>query len=327
MPQINKQHITLGGNRIVGNVWVDGGNLRGEGNPSGPQLVVPLTIQMHNMPAGAPLALCWLRARLSMNENAWPHTTIGHPATELLSEEFPARSFPAGSAEHTVELRFDLSPADIEGIETQRHATPSDVFKLYLGIDAVVAGLRTYNQFPPAPGTEKEHVPWPIEYGMLSQLLPFWSTKISPVSVAVERSSWVRVLPGLGYDRRRLIEIPFPPPLPDHASAASEWDKARQALDEQRYSDCVAECRDLLAMWQNQLQATKKRRVATVVAERRGWTDTDGRTSLLDGVWKAAIDIVNTPHHPERQLVQQEFDAADARLMLTLTAALSSYIN
>jgi hypothetical protein len=167
-----------------------------------------------------------------------------------------------------------------------------------------------------------------MDYGMFSQVLPFWRTNISPVWVSIESSTWVRdVLPGLGYDRSRLIEIPFPPPLPEHPSAASEWDKARRALDEQRYSDCVSECRDLLAMWQSQLKATKDRPVAVVVAEKRGWADSDGRIAFLDGVWKASIDIVNAPHHPEGKPVEQHFDAADARLMLMLTASLSQYIN
>jgi hypothetical protein len=229
--------------------------------------------------------------------------------------------------EHTVELRFHLTPADVENLESKRHASPSDTFTLYLGLDAVVAGLKTYNQMPTAPGADAERSPWPMQYGMFSQVFPFWSTKISPVWVSIERSSWVRVLPGLGYDRSRLIEIPFPPPLPDHPSAASEWDKARRALDEQRYSDCVSECRDLLAMWQSQLQATKARPVVSVVAEQRGWADSDGRRAFLDSVWKAATDIVNTPHHPEGTPVEQHFDASDARLMLVLTATLSEYVS
>jgi hypothetical protein len=53
MAQINKQNITLGGSRIVGNVWVDGGAVRGEGGAAKPQLVVPLTIQMSNTPIDA----------------------------------------------------------------------------------------------------------------------------------------------------------------------------------------------------------------------------------------------------------------------------------
>jgi hypothetical protein len=327
MTQLSKQSVTVGGNKVVGSVWVDGGSLRGEGGPARPQLVVPLTIQMHNTPPGAMLALCWLRGRLSRDRHALPHATIGEPATELLFNEFPARSLPDGSLDHTIPLRFYLTPGDVEELERRRHAVPSDIFTLHLGLDAVVAGLKTYNQAPIRPGAGAERSPWPMDFGMISQVFPFWRTNISPVMISIEHSSWVRLLPGLGYDRRRLLEMWFPPPLPDHPSAASEWDKARRALDEQRYSDCVSECRDLLAMWQTQLQATKSRPVAAVIADKHRWPATDGRRAFLDGLWKAAMDIVNAPHHPEGQLVEQHFDAPDAHLMLMLTAGLSEYMN
>jgi hypothetical protein len=324
MAQISKQSITVGGNRIVGNVWVDGGALRGEGGPLSPHLIVPLSVQMHNTPADAMMALCWVRAQLATDQHASPHLTIGPSATELLIDEFPTRSLPNGSLDHTIPLRFRLSAADVEELEKRRHDAAGGLFTFYLGLDAVVAGLKTYNQ---ASGGATEVHPWPIDYGMFSQVLPFWRTNIPPAPVSIESSTWVReVLPGLGYDHHRLIEIPFPPPLPDHPSAAGEWDKARRALDEQRYSDCVAECRDLLSMWQSQLGATKNRTLAAIVATKRGWADDDGRTAFLDGLWKAARDIVNAPHHPEGSRVEQTFDVSDARLMLVLTAVLSQYI-
>ncbi len=327
MAQVTKQHITVGGNRIVGQVSVDGGALRGEGGQLKPQLVVPLTVQMNNAPAGAMLALCWLRACLATDQHASPQTAVAQPTTELLLDNLPARSFPGGQGEHVVALRFHLTQRDIDNLENIRHQAPSDVFSLYLGLEAVVAGVKTYNQIGGSQSST-EDMPWGLEYGMVSQVFPFWRTNISPVSITVERSTWVRdVLSGLGYDRARVVEMRFPPALPDHPSAASEWDKARQALDEQRYGDCVSECRDILAMWQSQLGASKSQPVASIITGRRAWHEDDGRIAFLDRLWNAAIDLVNAPHHPEGRPTEQRFDAADARLMLILTAALSQYVS
>ena len=80
-------------------------------------------------------------------------------------------------------------------------------------------------------------------------------------------------------------------------------------------------------MWQSQLGAGKSQSVASIIAARRTWREDDGRRAFLDRLWKAAIDIVNAPHHPEGQPTAQHFDAADARLMLVLTAALSQYVS
>ncbi len=327
MAQVSKQHITVGGNRIVGQVSVDGGALRGEGGPSKPQLVVPLTVQMNNAPAGAMLALCWLRAHLSMDQHSSPQGTVTQPTTELLLDNLPVRSFPEGQGEHVVPLRFHLTQRDIDILENIRHQAPSDLFSLYLHLEAVVAGVRTYNSVGGSQ-VNTHDMPWGLEYGMFSQVFPFWRTGISPVPVSIERSTWVRdVLTGLGYDRARLVEMTFPPSLPNHPSAAREWDKAKRALDEQRYADCISECRDILAMWQSQLGADKSQPVASIIATRRAWHEDDRRVTFLDRVWKAAIDIVNAPHHPEGHPAEQHFDAADARLMLMLTAALSRYVS
>jgi hypothetical protein len=323
--QVAKQSITVGGGQIIGSVRVDGSAVRGEGGPTSPRLVVPVAAEVEQRPAGAAIALCWLRGRLSTDPTA-PATAIAQPATELLLHEYPVHSFPEGSSEYTVLLAFALTAAEVEELERRRHAQPGDAFALRLELDAVSAGLTTYNQIPVAP--DAEVLPWGYEYGMVSELRPFWRTNIMPIPFTVEQSTWVRdVLPGLGYDRARLVEVQFPPPLPEHRSAAREWDKAQRAMDERHYDDAVEECRDVLAMWEKQLGATSKRRVAGVIAEQRGWADDDARIAFVDGLWKATNDLVNAPHHPEGTEATQHFDAADARLTLLLTAALSEYIS
>jgi hypothetical protein len=322
--QVQKSPITVG-NRGVGEVWVDGGTVRGEGGSLHPQLVVPLTIAMHPQPAESQIMLAWVRVGLSASDQAQPPTFACPTTTESLIDGFQARSLPS-PYEHTIDLRLFMTQPEVAALEAQRQALPSDPFMLHLRVDGVAAGLVTHNQIH--PGQVPDESPWDLRHGMYSQVLPFWNTRIHPVRFAVEESRWVRgVLPGLGHDRLRLLEIAFPPALPDHRSAASEWDKARRAFDERRYGDCVSECRDLLAMWEKQLGATKSNRVASMIADRTGWPAEDLRRGFIDGLWKATNDLVNVPHHPEGRPTEQHFDRDDARLMLVVTAALSEYVS
>lgn len=320
--QVQKTSIRVGG-RYVANVWVDAGAVGGAGGPVRPELLVPLTVSMYNAPVEAMVAIPWLRASLQLENGGAPESAISTRVTEMVMDNLPIRSLPGGGHDHQVLFRFLLTAAEIERIERARQAAGGDTFTLHLAVDALaVAVAETYNEIGQDP------TPWDMTLGMFSELRPFWNTTVDPVRFTVEQSSWVRdVLPGLGYDRRRVIEIEFPPALPDAKPAATEWDKARRALDTKRYDDCVAECRDLISMWNTQLSADKKNRVADIVAKRHGWAEDDNRIGFLDGLWRAAIDFTNLPHHPERFDEQQHFDAEEARLMLLLTAALSEYVS
>jgi hypothetical protein len=323
--QVDKQDILLNGGRIVGTASVDGGAVRGEGGPIRPQLIVPVTIQMNPQADEAMLAVVWLFARLATDKYASPHGVICQPISHQLMSGFPVRSLQHVANEHTEHLRFFLTPAEVEDVERRRHAAHSEVFQLYLCLDPVVAGIKTYNSF--GPGQEREQTPWGIQFGMFSQVLPFWTSRVDPVWVHIEQSTWVRnVLPGLGYDRLRLLELTFPPPLPDHGNAATQFDKAKRALDERRYDDCIQECRGLLNMWEKQYGATTRNLIADVVKGDRGWPEGDIRHGLLDTLWKKIGNVANAPHHPESDVNPEIFNDRDARLILLLTAALSEYV-
>lgn len=320
-----KQAITVGGGRIVGHVSVDGGALRGEGGPLRPHLVVPLTITMQNRPADSMVAVTALDAWLCPDENAFVPNALCAPVTVSLVPGFPARSLPQGSVDHTIQFRFALTPMEVEHLEYLRQKAGSDAFTVYLGLDATVAGLKTFNQV--LPGAAPEATPWDLNLGLFSQVLPFWNCQIQPARVQIEQSAWVRaILPGLGYDRVRLIEMTFPPSLPNHRGAAAQFDKARRALDERRYDDCIQECRGLLNMWEKEYGANATLRLADVVSKERGWRKDGSRRVLLDSLWKQVGDVANAPHHPERDSGAEAFDGRDARLLLLLTAALSEYV-
>ena len=324
----NSTSILLFG-QSIGTVSADGATVRGEGGPINPQLVVPLGIGLNDQPDEAMLAIGRLRALLGTDQNVWPATAICPPACEELvggPHGFRVHSKPSSQGDDQIELHFFLTPAQVEELERRRHASRADVFYLYLALEPTVIGLKNFNTH--TPGELPTSRVWDAKYGMYAEIAVFWATnQPSALRIDVEASTWVRnVLPGLGYDRLRLVEVTLPPPLPGQPSAATEFDKAKAALDTRRYEDCVAACRGLLTMWRQGVGATDGKRLAEVVAERLGWVDDDGRRQFLDVLWKAVTDFVNAPHHPEGTSQGVWLDHRDARLALMLTALLSEYL-
>jgi len=231
------------------------------------------------------------------------------------------------TGKNEVELRFFPSAADIELLERHRQTASTGPFSLFLKLEPVVAGLRNFNeQLPPRDPVAG---PWDDpRLGMYAELYVFWTSTIDTLRLSIEHTTWVdRVLTGVGYDQRRLLEVSLPPPLPSHGSAVSEFDKAKRAIVDRRYTDCVAACRGLIGIWERSLGSTRARPVATVVAERLGWAPGDRRRQFVDDLWKAANDISNVPHHPEGQVAApQPVDPRDARLLFFLVTGLSEYL-
>ncbi len=317
----------------IGSISVDSAMIRGEGGPINPQLVIPIEVQLDNQPDEAMLAIARLRALLGTDQNVREDTAICPPVCEELvggpnGFRVHSRSISSGGQRgEQIELRFFLTPAQVEDLERRRHVADTNVFNLYLALEPTVVGLKNYNghsspEQPTAPRI------WDPKYGMYAELAVFWAANRPFVlPIGIETSTWVRsVLPGLGYDRLRLVEVTLPPPLPGQSNAAAEFDKAKTALDARRYEDCVAACRGLLNMWKRQYGATDQQRIAEKIAEERQWPEGDGRRRFLDTLWNAAMGFVNAPHHPEGSGQGVWLDHRDARLTLMMTALLSEYL-
>ncbi len=324
----NSTYIDLYG-QSIGKISVEGTKVRGEGGPVNPQLVFLLDIQLDNQPDEAMLAIGRVQALFGTDQNVQPATAICPQVSEDLVGTNPAfrvTTRPTGQVTSSVELRFSLTPFQVEELERRRHASRGDIFNLYLQLEPTIIGLKNFNRRQ--PGSRPEPRIWDPKYGEYAELVVFWAANQPPVlRVDIETSTWVRsVLPGLGHDRVRLVEVALPPALPDQPNAAAEFDKANAALNTRRYDDAVVACRGVLSMWAGQLRATKSRPVAMVVAERLGWSEDDGRRRLLDTLWKATTDFVNAPHHPESTTAPVALDARDARLSVLLTALLSEYL-
>lgn len=298
MANVFEQSVTVGTGQAVGAISVNGGEVKGEGGPTHPQLLIPLVIQMSPQPDESALALIGLRARLTYAQNGSLYRPVCATLYESLLSNFPAHSHPDYSPKHTVQLRFVLTQAEVAELEAVRHDARDSVFSLSLDLEPTVAALTTHNGRS-ADGT-RQASNFGSSFGLYATVQPFWTCTVSQLTVQIEPSTWVReVLPRLGYDRVRMLELIFPPALPEHVSAAMQFDKARRAFDDGRYSACVQECRGLLNMWEQQYGATKNNRIAQAVAKARGWSDGDVRCRLLDTFWKEIGDVANAPHHPE----------------------------
>jgi len=315
--------------QTIGRISVEGAKVRGEGGPINPQLVVPLEVQLYNQPDETMLAVGRLRVLLGTDEAVQPATAICPPVCADLigtNPAFAVTSRPTSQVTNQVELRFFLTSAQVEELEHRRHASRGDVFNLHLRLEPTIIGLKNFNR--QSPGSMLVREIWDTKYGEYAELAVFWKAKKSEaLRVGAETSTWVQnVLPGLGYDRVRLVEVTLPPTLPGQPNAAAQFDKAKDALDARRYDDCVSACRGLLAMWKNVFGATNTNPVASMIADRLGWSADDGRCNFLDALWKAATDFVNVTHHPEAAGQATGINYRDARLTMFLTVALSEYV-
>jgi hypothetical protein len=306
----------------VGRVRADSAQLRGEGGSHDPRLVLPVDVELDPRPEAQQLALVELTASIHLGSPPFPSNQIGSACHQNLLKGMHLRTISGGPTSHRTELRFGLTQTQIKYLEDARHNTRQGVFTLSLGLEGSVVWLRhTYDD------CAMRDAGWPGSVGLTSEILPFWYPDIGELRLKVEQSSWVRdVLPGLGYNRVRLIEIDLTQ-MPEQGITAQRFDKAIRQFDEGRYADCVATCRGIRHGWEQALEATKQRPVAQVVAEQLNWPARDWHRLLLDKLWAAFADFSNVPHHTVTTPPPLPITAADAKLCLQLTLTLSEYIH
>jgi hypothetical protein len=133
------------------------------------------------------------------------------------------------------------------------------------------------------------------------------------------------VIPGLGLDRLRLIEIRVPSPggsLP--GAVVSLFDAARRDYDDGRYRECIQKCRDVRHAVEQYLGATgQNNTVADQVAARLALPPNDPRHALIDQTWQGLAALTSQAHHIAHLDLSS---VADARAALLLTASLLDYL-
>jgi hypothetical protein len=316
-------YITLGG-KGVGDIMVNPADVRGEGGAAQPALVVPITVRMNPHPKEEQIGMLLLEARLAIGTTP-SSRQVGLVDRHDLRPGMHVVSVPDYSPSNGVDLRFVLTPAAVEEMDRHRHASGGSL-QLCVGFKTVLAWVRAYNEVVPgAPGDPK--IPFAPLYGMLADTTIFWSSQVGDLVFAVEQSTWVdKVLPNVGHDDVRLIEVRLPIEM-DDADARAAFGRQLRNLDTGAYHQSVAASRALLHAWEKRLGALPKNRpVAQVIAESEGWAPDDPRRTFLDSLWAAAKDMANAAHHEADQAALVELGEPESRTHLLVTAALSEWL-
>lgn|GEM_PF-4209936 len=254
----------------------------------------------------------------------FPDSRLG-PAVSLdLIANMNCRTFPDRPNTTPLKLRFHLTDEQVKLLEDKRHTAPTGRLVLYLQLESIIVWLRyTGNSMNQDDGASTIGAGgWPPMAGMFAEMLPFWNTDIRPLQAEIEPSTWVdSVLPGLGYDHVRLVEIDLSQ-MPDVGILVNQFDTARREYDDGRDAACIAACRNIREAWEKVLEANKDRPVAKVLAGLLLWPVQDWHINMLNAIWKGYADMTNAFHHTPPPTAT----AADARFCLLLTAILSEYV-
>jgi hypothetical protein len=312
---------------IVGRVRIDPMSISGEGGPHDPRLVLQVSIELNSPFSNHTLALLDLGVSL-FTESQNPAKQIGPRVQVDLVNGLPARSFPGGTASHSVPIRVPLTAASIHHIEAMRHATGSDM-ALWIVLDGRLAWVQhTYGER--LPGDTSDDDPFQCQLGTHSTFSYFHRVDFDPLLLQIPQSQWVgQVLPGLGVDNLRLVELAFPSNLGGVGNVAKIFDDARAAYQGRRYEDCIRDCRGIIEAWNKHFCARTGNRLAQIVGDARKWGSNDSddpRRQFLDCIWKAAYDMTSWSHHPGERTANYEMDGRDAQLVWQLVAILSEYL-
>jgi hypothetical protein len=307
-------------NTAVGEVSINPAEVRGEGGAAQPVLVMPVEVRLNARPKEQQLAVLWLEADLA--EGNQPG--LGRVGTDArdLRPGMHVVSAEWGTPQNRVELRFPLPRPLLERLESHRHRGDGRL-SLTLSLRVVLAWVRAHNEIAQPIDTR---VPFDLRYGMLADVTLFWSPSVGDLSILVEQSTWVtRVLPALGHDAIRLVEVQLPTELDDELARAAFGRQLRH-FDHRGYRESVAASRDLLHAWEKRLGATRDRPVAAVVGDAQGWGEEDPRRRFLDQLWTAAKGLANTVLHEANQPTMLNLSEPESRTHLLLTAALSEWL-
>ncbi|HEX7734318.1 MAG TPA: hypothetical protein VF458_05635 [Ktedonobacteraceae bacterium] len=251
------------------------------------------------------------------------HNQLGPSARVNLMVGFTYRSTTNAPSTGFTYVRLPVSAALITFLENQRMSHPEHAVSAFLHLQPTLAWLeQTGNVTPDEYGN---HPFIGEQTGPFSRLSYFWYPQAGDLAIQIAASDWVQhVLPGLGYNQARFVEITLPTASGFFPEAIlGYYDTARRHLDLGNYREAIASCRDIRNTVEGHLGATRANPVGTVVADRLGLPADAPQRALLNATWDALAMATNTAHHLPGG---PRLTGADARMCLHLTAVVLDYL-
>lgn len=233
------------------------------------------------------------------------------------------------------EWHVSLTTSDLCLIEEQRHKSQDKDVWFTLHFEGRVAGsYKVWNSMI-SSGQQQEikHPPFPgwESLGLIKKVAFFDSVQFNELRVRIPASDWVnRVLPGLGFNRLRLIEVVIPEKGTLFGAVNTEkimqyFDEAIRSFNFGHYTEAVQKCRSVLEELEEIIEEAKEekcKKIATTIANKVGWQEEDARVEGIQHCCQALRRLLNKASHP-REIT---FSFADARFCLLLLSALLEYL-
>jgi hypothetical protein len=310
----------------VGTISADPEHVISTGGPTSPTLVVPVEVALEPHGDGEPtLGLHWLDARLSLpgtTAGAWPPVgpscfrftgALGHATIH---------SLPTPAQRH-LPLDFALTNRQVRAVEALAHENSTGVVSITLSFSGLVCEVAGGGPLSLRRG--RGAISSNYLAGNVYDLRPIAETRIGELVIPVSRERWAtQILPGLGLDRLRLVATRLPGREGLGAPMVERFDQAIGAYDAGRYEQSITLLRKLREAVERAHGATRSRRIAIVIAERRGWSQE--QVASFDSAWRALVDITNEAVHADDR-PPRPYHHAEARLALILAAAALEYLS
>lgn len=274
--------------------------ISGTGGPEYPCLFIPVEFTLRPSEDKGKIraySLLWLKSSLHMG-----NIKIG----EGISESIAEYSWPHLSPRQ-ISIEIPLDIYRIENIEKRRQGN----IQFRLSGSGLIAEHPSVTKAGP---NEQQEYRRDVEE---------FATGYFNITFSIPQSHWVdKILPGLGYGKVKLIEIPTLEKIePDtFKNAQEELVQAQHYFIQGDYDKAVEHCRNALEPLKEFLPKIK----TLLTNSKYEWVTEVGQATYewIDKIYKKTRDVSSIPHHPPSI---GHFNRFEAHAILMVTTALLSY--